>query len=53
MTEKCPKCGFPLQHAMFNMFNSDKVNDGKELVCINPNCPDGKKNAPDKNEVEL
>jgi hypothetical protein len=49
---KCEKCGHLLQHAMFNMFNSDKVNDGHELVCINPDCPIGKKNCPNTENEE-
>ena len=54
MTEKCPKCNHPLQQAMFNIFESDKAINGQQLVCINPDCPIGKKNSPDREkEIEL
>jgi len=53
MNEVCPKCGLPLQQAMFNVFDTDKALNGQQLVCTNPNCPIGRKNSPDRDEVEL
>jgi len=54
MTELlCPKCGQPLQQAMFNVFDSDKEHNGQQLVCTNPNCPVGMKNSPERQEINF